>query len=76
MLTDDPDRTITYRICGREGQWRVESEGPPGMAYASKEAAFEAAVAAASNAIRDGYEVSIQVPAAGMLGAQDTGRSG
>ena len=45
------------------------------MAYASKEAAFEAAVAAASNAIRDGYDVTITVPSAGgtMLGVEDTG---
>nr|WP_307060212.1 hypothetical protein [Ancylobacter vacuolatus] len=63
---------------GSEGQWRVDSDGEVGMAYASKEAAFEAAVAAASNAIRDGYDVTITVPGAGgtMLGVEDTGHGG
>lgn len=54
----------------------METDGRAGMSYASKEAAFEAAVAAATNAIRDGQDVVIAVPGAGatMLGVEDTGR--
>lgn len=75
MQTHASTRSAHYRLRGSEGQWRVESDGEAGMAYASKEAAFEAAVAAASNAIRDGYDVTITVPSAGgtMLGVEDTG---
>jgi len=47
--------------------------------YATKEAAFEAAVAAASLAIREGHEVHISVPDRSSgnqtaLGAKDTGQ--
>ncbi|WP_428028988.1 hypothetical protein [Ancylobacter sp.] len=74
MQTEIPGRSIGYRLRGSEGEWRVLSDGEAGMAYASKEAAFEAAVAAASNAIRDGYDVTITVPGASetMLGVEHT----
>lgn len=66
-----------YRISGREAEWRVEYNDEPGMAYVTKEAAFEAAVAAASNAIRDGHDVAIFVPGAEggepNLGGEDSG---
>ncbi|MDF2998334.1 MAG: hypothetical protein K0R27_3971 [Xanthobacteraceae bacterium] len=60
--------TETYRIVGVEGDWRVLHQVDSGtettsMAYATKEAAFEAAVLAASNAVKDGSDVSIRVPA-------------
>ncbi|GLK73960.1 hypothetical protein KHC23_00940 [Ancylobacter dichloromethanicus] len=76
MQTQTSGRAASFRLRGREGEWRVDSDGGVGMAYASKEAAFEAAVAAASNAIRDGYDVTITVPGASetMLGVADTGR--
>ncbi|MCK0207945.1 hypothetical protein MWN33_07845 [Starkeya koreensis] len=77
MHTEHAARSLSYRLTGREGEWRVETDELAGMAYASKEAAFEAAVAAASNAIRDGFEVIIAVPGADaepMLGTEDTGR--
>ncbi|MFT0858734.1 hypothetical protein [Ancylobacter sp. G4_0304] len=74
MQTEDASRSVTYRVRGNEGQWRVETDEKAGMAYVSREAAFEAAVAAASNAIRDGLDVVIVVPGAPdtMLGAEDT----
>ncbi|MPT24872.1 MAG: hypothetical protein E2577_18940 [Starkeya sp.] len=76
MQTQSSTGSATYVLTGREGVWRVETDGEAGMAYASKEAAFEAAVAAATNAIRDGYDVTITVPGAGgsMLGVEDTAR--
>lgn len=76
MQTHGSTGSATYVLRGSEGAWRVETDGEAGMGYASKEAAFEAAVAAASNAIRDGYDVTITVPGAGdsMLGVEDTGR--
>lgn len=55
--------------------WTVDHDGDVGGDYASKEAAFEAIVAAASNSIRDGLGVTITVPppAAGenVLGTKD-----
>lgn len=75
MQNQASSRSAHYRLRGSAGQWRVESDGETGMAYASKEAAFEAAVAAASNDIRDGHDVTITVPGASetMLGVEDTG---
>ncbi|CAA0096522.1 Uncharacterised protein [Starkeya nomas] len=76
MHTEASSRSVTYHVRGDEGEWRVETDERAGMAYASKEAAFESAVAAASNAIRDGYDVVIVVPGASttLLGDEDTGR--
>lgn len=66
-----------FQIRGHEAEWHVERNDETGMAYATKEAAFEAAVAAASNAIRDGRDVVIVVPGARggetMLGGEDSG---
>ncbi|WP_371345017.1 hypothetical protein [Ancylobacter sp. IITR112] len=78
MRMQEATGSAVYRLRGSEGEWRVDADGEVGMAYASKEAAFEAAVAAATNAIRDGYDVTITVPGAGasMLGTEDTGRPG
>jgi hypothetical protein len=43
--------------------WGVAHDGAVGtMSYLTKEAALEAAVAAASLAIREGHEISIHVP--------------
>lgn len=73
----DHAQTEIYRIQGSEADWHVAVNEQLGMGYASKEAAFEAAVAAASNAIRDGHEVVIVVPGAAngesLLGTEDTG---
>jgi hypothetical protein len=51
-----------YTIVGSEGAWSVEHDGEISMSYASKEAAFEAAVAPASNSLHEGHEVIIRVP--------------
>jgi hypothetical protein len=57
-----------YEITGREGAWTVGQDGNAvaagAMDYATKEAAFEAAVMAATNALREGHEIVIRVPAA------------
>ena len=54
-----------YDIVGEEEQWRVVHDGVAEGDYASKEAAFEAACAAASNAIKFGHEVRVTVPGQG-----------
>lgn len=43
-----------YKIFGTEGTWRVLHDGKAENEYATKEAAFEAAIAAASLALREG----------------------
>jgi hypothetical protein len=55
--------TANYEIIGTEGQWRVRHDGKAENVYATKEAAFEAAVAAASLALRQGHEVKVTAPA-------------
>jgi hypothetical protein len=52
----------SYEVVGSRGIWRVKHDGEPAGSYESKEAAFEAAVAAAALAVRDGYEVQVSVP--------------
>jgi hypothetical protein len=65
----------TYRIVGYEGAWHVDQEAGLGMAYATKEAAFEAAVSAAANAIEAGHDVNISVPGARPAESQVGGES-
>jgi hypothetical protein len=43
----------SYEIVGSGGIWRVKHDGEPIGRYQTKEAAFEAAVAAASLAVKD-----------------------
>ena len=50
-----------YQIVSQGDEWGVLHDGIKNR-YATKEAAFEAAVAAASLAIREGHEVHISVP--------------
>ena len=52
-----------HEISGKEGAWRVRHDGKAENEYATKEAAFEAAIAAASLAIRQGHEVILTAPA-------------
>ena len=56
--------TEHYEIIGHEGHWHVEYNSEPGMAYATKEAAFEAAFAGAINAVKAGHDVTIHVAGA------------
>lgn len=51
-----------YRIFGAPGDWHVDHDGNAENTYATKEAAFEAAVAAASLALHQGHEVSVTAP--------------
>ena len=44
----------SYEVVGSGGVWRVKHDGEPVGSYQTKEAAFEAAVAAAAVAVRDG----------------------
>ena len=51
-----------YMIVSKAGGWTVLHDGTAPNDYDTKEAAFEAAVAAASLAIRQGHEVRVSVP--------------
>ena len=50
-----------YDVIGSSGQWQVIHDGRAENVYETKESAFEAAVAAASMALRQGHDVSITV---------------
>ena len=52
-----------YMIVPQGEEWGVLHDGNVSNRYATKESAFEAAVAAASLAIREGHEVHLSVPA-------------
>lgn len=52
----------SYAILQRGDQWVVLHDGETNGDYATKEAAFESAIAAASLAIRQGHEVSVTAP--------------
>jgi hypothetical protein len=52
-----------YAIVPLRDQWGVLHDGDVNGEYATKEAAFEAAVSAASLAMRQGHEVHVSVPA-------------
>lgn len=63
-----------YDIVGRAGEWRVKHDGKAENVYQTKEAAFEAAVAAASLALRQGHEVRVTVSGNGTsTGAANAG---
>jgi sarcosine oxidase gamma subunit len=51
-----------YMIVSKPDGWTVLHDGTAQHDYETKEAAFEAAVAAASLAIRQGHEVHVSVP--------------
>jgi hypothetical protein len=51
-----------YEIVGDPGEWHVLHDGQSPNTYDTKEAAFEAAVAAASLALRQGHEVVVTAP--------------
>jgi len=52
-----------YAIVPVNNQWGVLHDGEVSGDYATREAAFESAVAAASLAMRQGHEVHLSVPA-------------
>ena len=51
-----------YRILPYEGGWGVVHDGSTVGPYETKEAAFEATVAAASIAMKEGHAVEITAP--------------
>jgi hypothetical protein len=65
LLLDSKEATMglaEYMIVSKPQGWTVLHDGEAEHDYATKEAAFEAAVAAASLAIRQGHEVHVSVP--------------
>ena len=52
---------VSFRIVPSGSNWGIERGAEVSGSYATKEAAFEAAAAAASNAIKEGHEINIQV---------------
>jgi hypothetical protein len=56
----------SYEIIGSDAEWRVRHDGKAENVYATKEAAFEAGVAAASLALRQGHEVRVSAPGHGL----------
>ena len=51
----------TYNIVANKGGWGISHNGSISGEYLTKEAALEAAVGAASNAIKNDYAVTITV---------------
>ncbi len=51
-----------YAVVPIEQEWGVLHDGNVNGRYATKESAFESAVAAASLALRQGHEVHVSVP--------------
>jgi hypothetical protein len=56
----------SYEIVGNDAEWRLRHGGKAETVYETKEAAFEAAVTAASLALRQGHEVRVTAPAHGV----------
>jgi hypothetical protein len=52
----------TYAIIRKGKSWTIDHDGTHEGDYETKEAAFEAIYAAASNAIKDGVGVKISIP--------------
>jgi len=57
-------REATYNIVEHKNGWGISHDGSVSGDYLTKEAALEAAVGAASNAIKNGYSVTITVKGA------------
>jgi hypothetical protein len=68
----------SYRIFGESGTWHVEHDGEAKNTYETKGAAFEAAIVAASLALRQGHEIIVKAPGSDGLqaatGARDAGQ--
>jgi hypothetical protein len=64
----------SYEIVGSPGERRVSHDGKAPNVYETKESAFEAAVTAASLALRQGHEVHIVAPGSSTaIGAANPG---
>ena len=55
----------TYKVIPHEGGWGVDHQGRVAGPFASKEAALEAALGPAMNAIKEGHDVSLTIPGSG-----------
>ena len=55
--------TAIYKIVPYDSGWGVEHDGSTKGPYETKEAAFEATVAAASLAMREGHAIEVTAPA-------------
>jgi hypothetical protein len=53
---------VTYSVVSLGDRWAIEHDGVREGEYASKEAAFEAIAGAASNSIKEGHGIRIEVP--------------
>jgi hypothetical protein len=61
----------SYEIVGNDAEWRVRHDGKAENIYETKEAAFEAAVTAASLALRQGHEVRVRLRHTGSRADRD-----
>ena len=52
----------TYSVIRKGTNWTIDHDGVFEGDYETKEAAFEAIYAAASNSIKDGFGVKISIP--------------
>jgi hypothetical protein len=62
----------SYEIVGNDAEWRVRHDGKAENVDETKEAAFEAAVIAASLALRQGHEIRVTAPGHGMAARIET----
>ena len=62
-----------YEIIGNDAEWRERHDGKAENIYETQEAAFEAAVAAAFLALRQGHEIRLTAPARGLASGSTTG---
>lgn len=66
--------TAVYEIVGKGNEWFVLHDGDKAGPYVTKEAAFEAAVPAASLSIQDGLPVQLNIQGGQKKpDAEDTG---
>jgi hypothetical protein len=73
-VKEDSMGLANYEIIGTAGEWRVRHDGRAENVYETKESAFEAAIAAASLALRQGHEVRVSAPGRETAtGAANTG---
>jgi hypothetical protein len=63
----------SYAIIATDHGWGILHDGDVEGDYATKEAAFESAVAAASLAVREGHEVHVSVPSREADGGTTSG---
>lgn len=54
-----------YRVIPQNDAWAIDHNGKVEGQYETKEAAFESIIGAASNSLRDGLGVVIEIPARG-----------